>query len=96
MHPSSSHSSPSNYPMYLHITSNWGWRVSYKGDKWAFEKLEVFVVPHSHNKPRWKLTVEEYYDRRSRRILDTIVETLSKNGQLEIVGGCWVMNDEDA
>lgn len=105
-----------------------GWRVSYKGDEWDSEKLKVFVVPHSHNDPGWKLTVEEYYDRQSRHILDTIVETLSKdarrkfiweemsylerwwrdasaakkeaftslvkNGQLEIVGGGWVMNDE--
>ncbi|CAL5368043.1 unnamed protein product [Camellia sinensis] len=105
-----------------------GWRVNYKGNEWDSEKLKVFVVPHSHNDPGWKLTVEEYYDRQSRHILDTIVETLSKdsrrkfiweemsylerwwrdssdikresfinlvmNGQLEIVGGGWVMNDE--
>ncbi|KZV32934.1 alpha-mannosidase 2x-like [Dorcoceras hygrometricum] len=104
------------------------WRVTYKGTEWNDEKLKVFVVPHSHNDPGWKLTVEEYYDRQSRHILDTIVETLSKdnrrkfiweemsylerwwrdasdvkrdsfinlvrNGQLEIVGGGWVMNDE--
>ncbi|XP_031491829.1 alpha-mannosidase 2-like [Nymphaea colorata] len=105
-----------------------GWVVKYKGDEWNDEKLKVFVVPHSHNDPGWKLTVEEYYMRQSRHILDTIVETLSKdtrrkfiweemsylerwwrdaseskkqslinlvkNGQLEIVGGGWVMNDE--
>lgn len=55
-----------------------GWRVSYKGDEWNNEKLKVFVVPHSHNDPGWKLTVDEYYDRQSRHILDTIIETLSK------------------
>lgn len=105
-----------------------GWVVNYKGNEWDSEKLKIFVVPHSHNDPGWKLTVEEYYDRQSRHILDTIVETLSKdarrkfiweemsylerwwrdasdtrkeaftnlvkNGQLEIVGGGWVMNDE--
>ncbi|XP_073010222.1 alpha-mannosidase 2 [Typha latifolia] len=105
-----------------------GWEVAYKGDEWDSEKLKVFVVPHSHNDPGWKLTVEEYYNRQSRRILDTIVDSLSKdgrrkfiweemsylerwwrdasdqkresftklvkNGQLEIVGGGWVMNDE--
>lgn len=105
-----------------------GWKVSYKGDEWDSEKLKVFVVPHSHNDPGWKLTVEQYYERQSRHILDTIVETLSKdgrrkfiweemsylerwwrdaseskresfvklvkNGQVEIVGGGWVMNDE--
>ncbi|XP_019161620.1 PREDICTED: alpha-mannosidase 2 [Ipomoea nil] len=105
-----------------------GWKVTYKGNEWDSEKLKIFVVPHSHNDPGWIYTVEEYYERQSRHILDTIVETLSKdvrrkfiweemsylerwwrdtsaankesfinlvqNGQLEIVGGGWVMNDE--
>ncbi|KAM7278327.1 hypothetical protein ACFE04_005461 [Oxalis oulophora] len=124
-----------------------GWRVGYKGDEWDNEKLKIFVVPHSHNDPGWKLTVDEYYQQQSKHILDTIVHTLSKsglyaiaiasvvvayswfldvrrkfiweemsylekwwrdasesqrisltnlvkNGQLEIVGGGWVMNDE--
>ncbi|XP_020197440.1 alpha-mannosidase 2 [Aegilops tauschii subsp. strangulata] len=105
-----------------------GWEVTYKGDEWDAEKLKVFVAPHSHNDPGWIHTVEEYYDRQSRHILDTIIESLSKdprrkfiweemsylerwwrdaprkeqeefaklvhNGQLEIVSGGWVMNDE--
>ncbi|RAL40093.1 hypothetical protein DM860_008233 [Cuscuta australis] len=105
-----------------------GWNVIYQGNEWDSEKLKIFVVPHSHNDPGWIRTVEEYYDQQSRHILDTIVETLSKdvrrkfiweemsflerwwrdasaaskesfinlvqNGQLEIVGGGWVMNDE--
>ncbi|CAI9109572.1 OLC1v1009416C1 [Oldenlandia corymbosa var. corymbosa] len=105
-----------------------GWKVGYRGNEWDDEKLKVFVVPHSHNDPGWLLTVEEYYNRQSKHILDTIVDTLSKdnrrkfiweemsylerwwrdasdskresfislvkNGQLEIVGGGWVMNDE--
>ncbi|KAL9275061.1 Alpha-mannosidase 2-like protein [Drosera capensis] len=105
-----------------------GGAVEYKGDEWDAERLKIFVVPHSHNDPGWKRTVEEYYEQQSRHILDTIVETLEKdarrkfiweemsylqrwwkdaseskkesfknlvsNGQLEIVGGGWVMNDE--
>uniref|UniRef100_A0A804PW75 Alpha-mannosidase n=1 Tax=Zea mays TaxID=4577 RepID=A0A804PW75_MAIZE len=105
-----------------------GWEVKYRGDEWDTEKLKVFVAPHSHNDPGWIRTVEEYYQRQSRHILDTIVESLSKDsrrkfiweemsylerwwrdatpkmreafaklvrdGQLEIVSGGWVMNDE--
>lgn len=67
-----------------------GWRVSYKGDEWDSEKLKVFVVPHSHNDPGWKLTVEEYYERQSRLILDTIVETLSKVKWVLISYPFWV------
>ncbi|MFS7901097.1 putative mannosyl-oligosaccharide 1,3-1,6-alpha-mannosidase [Helianthus anomalus] len=62
-----------------------GWRVSYKGDEWDEEKLKVFVVPHSHNDPGWKLTVEEYYDRQSKYILDTIVETLLKDERRKFI-----------
>lgn len=55
-----------------------GWEVKYRGDEWDGEKLKVFVAPHSHNDPGWIRTVEEYYERQSRHILDTIVESLSK------------------
>ncbi|KAG0553507.1 hypothetical protein M758_12G017800 [Ceratodon purpureus] len=105
-----------------------GWDVRYKGSEWDQEKLKVFVVPHSHNDPGWIRTVEEYYQERTKHILDTIVASLLKDprrrfiweemsylerwwrdaseqskkdftslvksGQLEIVGGGWVMNDE--
>lgn len=65
-----------------------GWNVSYVGDEWESEKLKVFVVPHSHNDPGWIFTVEEYYDRQSRLILDTIVETLSKVNKLALWFHC--------
>jgi alpha-mannosidase II len=55
-----------------------GWDVRYKGGEWDEEKLKVFVVPHSHNDPGWIRTVEEYYQERSKHILDTIVASLLK------------------
>ncbi|KAG6383469.1 hypothetical protein SASPL_156775 [Salvia splendens] len=93
-----------------------------------YDKIQFLDEDGGPWKQGWRLTVEEYYDKQSRHILDTIVETLSKdarrkfiweemsylerwwrdaseakresftnlvqNGQLEIVAGGWVMNDE--
>lgn len=55
-----------------------GWDVRYKGGEWDEEKLKVFVVPHSHNDPGWIRTVEEYYQERTKSILDTVVASLLK------------------
>ena len=105
-----------------------GWRVTYDHSKAKSETLYVHVVPHSHNDPGWIKTYDEYYHTETKKILDSVVSTVSQkpnrrfiwaetsyfsrwwqdssnsqrqtakrlidNGQLEIVTGGWVMNDE--
>jgi len=106
-----------------------GWPITYDASKWTpSDKLNVIIMPHSHNDPGWLKTYDEYFETKTRSILDTIVNALSEspdrkfvwaetsylylwwtqsdvkmkdkmralitNGQLEIVTGGWVMNDE--
>ena len=105
-----------------------GWNVEY--DRKTFEseqKLEVYVLPHSHHDPGWKETYTEWYDQKTGPVLDALLEVLQHDkrwrfqwsevaflklwwqktpdkhevlkglvasGQLELVGGGIVMNDE--
>ncbi|KAK9893113.1 hypothetical protein WA026_023833 [Henosepilachna vigintioctopunctata] len=85
-----------------------GWKIEIDEKDWNRNNiLKVFVVPHSHNDPGWIKTIEEYYISQTKHILNNMlnklpedpqakeqVKSLIKNGQLEIVSGGWVMNDE--
>ncbi|CAF0946516.1 unnamed protein product [Brachionus calyciflorus] len=54
-----------------------GFEITYDQNQWSQEKkLNVIIVPHSHNDPGWILTFEEYFQQRTKNILDTIVNTL--------------------
>lgn len=51
-----------------------GWDIQYDASTFETgEKLEIYVVPHSHNDPGWKETFEEWYSQKTGAVLDTMV-----------------------
>ena len=55
-----------------------GFDIKYNEGDWSKkDKLNVFIIPHSHNDPGWLMTFEQYFHQRTRNILDTIVNSLS-------------------
>nr|CCA13903.1 lysosomal alphamannosidase putative [Albugo laibachii Nc14] len=43
------------------------------------KKLNVHLIPHTHDDPGWLINVDEYYMQRVQYILDTVVEELHHN-----------------
>ncbi|MED6268750.1 hypothetical protein CHARACLAT_025535 [Characodon lateralis] len=58
-----------------------GFEISYHGDEWAEQPLELFLVPHSHNDPGWLKTFDGYYHDQTRHILDNMLVKLGEDSR---------------
>jgi alpha-mannosidase II len=56
-----------------------GWEIKSSDAEWRDTKLEIILMPHSHNDPGWVKTLDTYYTGQTRTILKVIVDALSKN-----------------
>lgn len=76
------------------MSSLQGFEVTYKGDEWDKEPLQVILMPHSHNDPGWLFTMQGYFDAYTQGILDTIITSLAEvKGSALWHGMAWPMQN---
>uniref|UniRef100_A0A0K0ELU2 Alpha-mannosidase n=1 Tax=Strongyloides stercoralis TaxID=6248 RepID=A0A0K0ELU2_STRER len=72
-----------SFNKYLEIEKKNYYDVTY--NKNDMKKINVFLIPHSHDDPGWLKTFEKYYNDDVSKILYGMLEYLSKNNEMKFV-----------